>query len=550
VQLVVEEAFKNHNWLVWTIVLVGFAAIAFMTHVERYRPLFVKVVSWIEERLEVPQREPFDPRAYLRVLLALRDAWDGMLALAYFAMVAGASLAGLVVWVGTRQHAKWLPSLGTQMRDVVLNAWWATAFVPLLLIFGTFFWCDVWLWAFDRAKPFGTGSLSRGFEPFEELAGRLREPGLLDKVWALIVGRLVVTKDKIDDGVGPTALFVLGPLLYLQVPLYVFLGLTLGAALKWYVALALAIPAGVALMLLVGFLGDLLRTSRAAALVGFGAVLCGIVCFDYYPALANQLSPKEVFESYQRLHKSGEPLALFGVGGRTAAYYAGGQPFILRDANGAYEWLMAGEPTSRHFLAVRSEELARLNRAFRERSGKNENIAVLDARSSQIILVASSLLPGEKNDNPLAHIVLTTPPKPQHRVNANLEDKLEVLGYDITNEKGQLADHIAPGKKYHMKTYFKVLGPITTEWEMFIHIDGQHRRHNGDHKICEGKYPMSLWLKDDVVVDDYEFTLEPNFSPGPYTNFFGLFVGDTRLKVKSGPSDNDNRVNGGVLRVQ
>jgi hypothetical protein len=29
-----------------------------------------------------------------------------------------------------------------------------------------------------------------------------------------------------------------------------------------------------------------------------------------------------------------------------------------------------------------------------------------------------------------------------------------------------------------------------------------------------------------------------------------LFVGDTRLKVKSGPNDGDNRINGGPLRVQ
>ncbi|HEY8075362.1 MAG TPA: hypothetical protein VIF62_14660, partial [Labilithrix sp.] len=501
------ESFKNHNWLIWTIVLIGFAGITFFTFVERYKPLFVKVATFIASSLDVPKRDPFDPKAYLRVLLALRDAWDGMLALAYFAMVAGASLAGLVVWVGTRQHAKWLPQLGTQMRDVVLNAWWATAFVPLILIFGTFFWCDVWLWAFERAKPLTTGSLSRGFEPFEDLAGRLKEKGLGDKVWALAMGRLVVTKDKMDDGVGPTALFVLGPLLYLQVPVFVFAGLTLGAGLRWYIALALAIPAGVALLLLLGFAGDLLRTSRPALMVSFAALAGALVCFDYYPALANQLSPKEVFESYQHLHKDGEPLALFGVGGRTAAYYAGGQPLILRDANAAYDWLMAGEPAQRRFLAVRSEELARLNRAYRERSGKNENIPVLDARSSQIILVASSLAPGEKNDNPLANIVLTSPPKPQHKLDVNLEDKLEVLGYDITNERGQIVDHIAPGKKYHMKTYFRVLAPITTEWEMFIHIDGFHRRHNGDHKMTEGKYPMSLWLKDDVIADDYEFTL-------------------------------------------
>jgi len=125
-----------------------------------------------------------------------------------------------------------------------------------------------------------------------------------------------------------------------------------------------------------------------------------------------------------------------------------------------------------------------------------------------------------------------------------------VLGYDITDEHGKISDHIAPGKKFHMKTYFKVLAPITTEWEMFIHIDGFHKRHNGDHKLAEGKYPMSLWLTGDVIMDDYEFTLEPNFSPGSYTNYFGLFIGDSRLKVKSGPADNENRVNGGNLRVQ
>jgi hypothetical protein len=101
-----------------------------------------------------------------------------------------------------------------------------------------------------------------------------------------------------------------------------------------------------------------------------------------------------------------------------------------------------------------------------------------------------------------------------------------------------------------MRTYFKVLSSVQSEWEMFIHIDGFHRRHNGDHKVIEGKYPMSLWLQGDIVMDDHEFQLEPNFSPGPYTLFFGLFVGESRLKVKSGPTDGENRVNGGAIRVQ
>ena len=52
------------------------------------------------------------------------------------------------------------------------------------------------------------------------------------------------------------------------------------------------------------------------------------------------------------------------------------------------------------------------------------------------------------------------------------------------------------------------------------------------------------------VFDDYEISLEPNFTPGTYTLYFGLFVGETRLKVKSGPSDGDNRIDGGPIRVQ
>ena len=537
---VFPESFKAHALVLWTIVLVGFAAMALLTWAERD-----------------PERDPFEPRGYLRALLALRDAWDGMLALAYFAMIAGASLAGLAVWVGTRQHAKWLPQLSSQMRDVVMNAWWATAFGPLVAIFAVYFWGDVWVWAFDRARPgkdrvivrtLGQ-SAGRGFEPFEELAGRLKGQKLGAVTWRLISGKLDVAPDRLDEGIAPVSLYILAPLMYLQVPAIVFLGLWSKVGLRPLVALALAIPSGVALFLVLGLIGDLFRGSRAAMLALFGVVVGGVLCVSYYPALANQLSPKEIFESYQKVHKGSEPLALFGVGGRTAAYYAGGQPMILKDTQTAYDWLEGSEPASRRFLAVRAEELPRLNRSYREHT-PGQNLPVLDARSSQIVLVASSLAGDEKNQNPLSHVVLTTPPKPQRKLETVLEDKLEVLGYDITDANGKLVDSVAPGKKYHMRTYFKVLGPLPNEYEMFVHVDGFHRRHNGDHKICEGKYPMTLWLKDDVLMDDHEFSLEPNFSPGPYTVYFGLFAGETRLKIKSGPMDSENRVNGGTLRVQ
>jgi branched-subunit amino acid transport protein AzlD len=150
------ESFKDHALELWTIALIGFAGIAFLT--------------WIERD---PKREPFDPKGYARVLKALREAYDGLLALSFFALVAGASVAGLVIWIGTRTHARWLPAISLQIRDGVLNAWWATALVPLVVIFGLYFACDVWLWAFGRSRPLSGTSLTRGFEPFEELYARV-----------------------------------------------------------------------------------------------------------------------------------------------------------------------------------------------------------------------------------------------------------------------------------------------------------------------------------------------------------------------------------------
>jgi 4-amino-4-deoxy-L-arabinose transferase-like glycosyltransferase len=511
------ESFKAIALNLWWVVLGGFALCAFLTWVERDA-----------------KRTPFDPSTYARVLRTLREAYDGMLALLYLAFVVALVIGGLALFIAAKAHAHWMPQVSSSLRDGALNAWWFVAFVPLGLIFGLLFACDVWLWAFGRSGELSKRSLTRGFEPFEELIQRLLKPSeAKDEAagwgWA---GNVIV------------AIFMLA-----AIPGIVFVGGWLGLGLKPYVAALLCVPSGVVFFLVMGFVGDVLQ-HRAPGLALGGAVVGFVLCFFYYPALANQLSPKEVFESYRHVCP-GAPLALLGVGGRTAAYYAGGQPQTLNDPTAAYNWLMSGGAGQRRCLAMKAEELPKLNQLWRERQPEpRTNLPVLDARSSQILLAASTLGPSEKNDNPLSAMVLSAPPHPQRPLDVNMDDKLQVLGIDLLDDRGKLVDGIAPGKTYHLKTYYKVLAPVTTEWEAFIHIDGYHRRHNGDHKPMNGKYMMSLWLPGDLLVDDHEFKLEPNFTPGTYSIYFGLFVGDTRLKVKSGPSDGDNRINGGPLKVQ
>jgi hypothetical protein len=509
------EGFKDKALTLWWLVLGSFALIAFLT--------------WIERD---PDRLPFDPKSYSSVLRQLRDAYGGALALAYGIVVGGAAIAALFLLVGLRLRAAWLPQMSATIRDLILNAWWAVAIAPLASIFGLLFACDFWGWAFDRSRTLSRHSLVRGFEPFEELFGRL---GTSVQDWK---------KRRPDWWVAP---FVLAPLMLVAIPAIAYL-VESSAGMRPVAASAAAVSAGLVVFILFGVVGDLVR-HRATGMVLGGGLAGFLLCFFYYPALANQLSPKDVFESYRHACP-GAPLALLGVGGRTSAYYAGGQPQTFSDPSSAYRWLAAGG-SQRRCLALKAEELPKLNQLWRERSDEaRTNLPIVDARSSQILLAASSLTESDKNENPLGQFVLSGTPHPSRKIEANMEDKLQVLGIDVLDDRGHIVDAVSAGRDYHMRTYYKVLAPVTTEWEAFIHIDGYHRRHNGDHKVLDGKYPMSLWLPGDVITDDHEFKLEPNFTPGTYEIYFGLFVGDTRLKVTSGPNDGDNRVNGGSLRVQ
>jgi hypothetical protein len=201
----------------------------------------------------------------------------------------------------------------------------------------------------------------------------------------------------------------------------------------------------------------------------------------------------------------------------------------------------------RRWLVARASDLPQLNSSYR--SIGHGNLPVLDARSSEILLVSNQLTAGEKNDNPFDDAILDTPPKPLHPMNANLGGQLDVLGWDVTTLDNKPVESVTPATKFEFVIYYKVVGSISGNWETFIHIDGFQRRFNGDHPTLDGKYPLHLWRVGDYIADRYEFALEPFFTPGDYDVFFGLFIGNRRLDVKTG-RQNDNRLEAGKIRVR
>ena len=323
---------------------------------------------------------------------------------------------------------------------------------------------------------------------------------------------------------------------------------SVGLFLWWIIPLALGATPAIFFALRDGFRWIVARTRlpRATWTALAGLVAGAVLCFSYFPALAAQVSPKEVFYAYGKVAKKGEPLGLLNVRARAASYYAQGEVETFADPARAFSWLTEA-PGERRFLVVKAEDLPRENSLHRQQFAKN--LPIVDGTSSQILLASNRLDPGETNQNPLADVVLDEAPKPAHVVEATFEDQIDALGWDVFDASGRRVDAVVPSTKYRIRFYYKVIRPLSGTWKAFIHVDGQQRRYNGDHAVCDGRYAMNLWQPGDFIVDETDFQLEPNFTPGSYGVYYGFFSGETRLRVTKGPQ-HENRVVGGDVTVR
>ncbi len=328
---------------------------------------------------------------------------------------------------------------------------------------------------------------------------------------------------------------------------WVFLALALGLplvvlvlrdAIRW---LSRPRPARSVLEVARNWLGS--RSGVATtAIASFG----GVLSVSYYPALAAQLSPKRTFAVYAEISKSGEPLGVLGVAESLARYYAGRNAHWLESPGAASNWLDSGR--GRRFLITRASDLPELNARYRARFSPRRNLPVLDARSSELFLVSNRL--GERvNRNPFESMLLARRPSVQHPLDANLGHRLEVVGWELVDDTGVLARELRPGRPYELRLVYEVVGHLSDDWETFVHIDGYGRRFNADHAPLEGKYSLGLLQPGDVIVDRHRMVVDPNFTPGNYELYFGLYRGNRRLPVERGAHD-ANRLDAGTFRIR
>lgn len=122
--------------------------------------------------------------------------------------------------------------------------------------------------------------------------------------------------------------------------------------------------------------------------------------------------------------------------------------------------------------------------------------------------------------------ILSEAPEPKYKVGANFEDKIELIGFDVS-------EPIVAGKPVTFTWYWKALADMKSNWKIFVHFDSKAKpfRQNLDHVPVDNMYQTSRWKKGQIIKDEQTITLRDDYPAGEAVPYIGWYKGQTRLKI-------------------
>jgi hypothetical protein len=118
-------------------------------------------------------------------------------------------------------------------------------------------------------------------------------------------------------------------------------------------------------------------------------------------------------------------------------------------------------------------------------------------------------------------------PPIQYPLSVNLGEQVEFLGY------GLKTDRIAAGDTLHLTLYWRALAGMETSYKVFTHLLGEDGRVWGqkDDFPGQGTLPTTGWAEDEVIVDEYEITVDPEARTGDYQLEIGMYDPDSGARL-------------------
>jgi len=118
-------------------------------------------------------------------------------------------------------------------------------------------------------------------------------------------------------------------------------------------------------------------------------------------------------------------------------------------------------------------------------------------------------------------------PPIQYPLSINLGEQVEFLGYDLKT------DRIAAGDTLHLTLYWRALAGMETSYKVFTHLLGEDGRVWGqkDDFPGQGILLTTGWAEDEVIVDEYEITVDPEARTGDYQLEIGMYDPDSGARL-------------------
>jgi hypothetical protein len=298
--------------------------------------------------------------------------------------------------------------------------------------------------------------------------------------------------------------------------------------------------------------------STWGAMVMIAAVAtAGIFLFSFAPSLSAHLSQRGIFQTYTEAADEGEELFRYNVSVGDSSVYLGG----VREISKSEAFVDKFDSDERFFVIIPRKRLAAINYDIRKRFG--QDLPVLDASSSRLLLASNKLAEGDEQQNFISNSIVQNPEEfdPEiplqfaedgHIVPASFDKKLEFIGWNADHkpEDGSFPTYNW-GDKAKLTFYFRVKQRVSGQQKIFMHVDRPGSRIHGDHDPVAGDFPTNYWLPGDIVKDEYELNIDSYSSPGVYTIWLGFYRGSNRMKVTPKQAqDGDNRVMVGKIKVE
>lgn len=140
--------------------------------------------------------------------------------------------------------------------------------------------------------------------------------------------------------------------------------------------------------------------------------------------------------------------------------------------------------------------------------------------------------------------ILDALPADAKKTDVNFENKIHLIGYKVEPESA------GPNTPVKVTYFWRCDDPVDEGWQLFTHIqhegfekpdnldgNGPLREVKGNHQVLG----PDRWERGKIYADEQTFTM-PAVLHGPDTMVYvGIWKGDARLRILSGPNDGDNR---------